>query len=63
MTDRNTSVGQEYLTPGEAAKRLNVSTRTLWRYQAEGRITPRRLPSGHRRFLVEDVDRLLQVAS
>lgn len=59
MKERNTSDGRDYLTPGEAAKRLSVSTRTLWRYQAEGRITPKRLPSGHRRFLVEDIDRLL----
>jgi hypothetical protein len=53
--------GVEYLTPAQAAKRLGVSPRTLWRYQDAGRVQPVLLPSGHRRFLLSDIDALLTV--
>lgn len=48
----------ELLTPAQAAKRLGISPRTLWRYQHAGRISPVLLPSGHRRFRPADLDRL-----
>lgn len=63
MTHRHNEDAPSYLTPAEAAKRLNVSARTLWRYQSAGKVTPLVLPTGHRRFLVEDIDRLLGRAS
>lgn len=43
------------LTPGEAAARLSVSTRTLSRWADEGYISVVVLPSGHRRFRPEDI--------
>lgn len=58
IPDVPTTKDSTYLTPAQAAKRLGVSARTLWRYQEAGRIEPVRLPSGHRRFRVEDVDAL-----
>jgi excisionase family DNA binding protein len=54
----NTDTSREYLTPAQAARRLGISPRTLWRYQDAGRIAPVRLPSGHRRFLTSDVEAL-----
>lgn len=54
-----TNTSPEYLTPAQAARRLGISARTLWRYQDAGRIAPVRLPSGHRRFLASDVEALL----
>lgn len=61
MTQRTTSPEPEYLTPAEAAARLRISPRTLWRYQSDGRITPVTLPSGHRRFRRADIEALLAV--
>lgn len=63
MTHQTNNDGTAYLTPAEAAKRLNVSTRTLWRYQAAGKVVPMMLPSGHRRFLAEDIEALMERAS
>lgn len=50
------------LTPGEAAHRLNVSPRTLSRWSDEGYVPVVVLPSGHRRFRVEDIDALAHPA-
>lgn len=47
------------ITPSQAASILGVTPRTLWRWQAVGRITPHRLPNGFRRFRMEDVERLV----
>lgn len=50
------------LSPAEAAARLGVSTRTLRRYIADGKLTPvDRTPGGHGRFDPEHVDRLKPV--
>lgn len=57
MSNPTTTSG-EYLTPAQAARKLGISARTLWRYQDAGRIKPVRLPSGHRRFLASDVEAL-----
>ena len=41
----------EMLRPIDAARMIGVTTRTLKRYEADGKITPDvRLPSGHRRY-------------
>lgn len=48
-----------YMTPAEACALLRISERTLWRYQEDGHISAVRLPSGHRRFRREDVERLV----
>jgi excisionase family DNA binding protein len=57
MTDRS-----EWITPGDAAKMLGISTRTLARMAERHDITPVTLPSKHRRYRRTDIERLLQVA-
>jgi excisionase family DNA binding protein len=47
------------LTPREAAKALGVSIRTLYRWEDDGLISPRRTPGGHRRYTLADIDALL----
>ena len=42
----------------EAAKRLGVSVGTLRAYADKGDVPVVKLPSGHRRFRVEDIDRV-----
>lgn len=51
----------DLLTRKEACALLNVSARTLYRYEEEGHITALLLPSGHRRFRRIDVEALLAV--
>lgn len=54
---------QEYmlLTASQASARLNISVRTLDRYQANGLVAPQHLPSGYRRFTIEQVDALMNL--
>lgn len=59
MTTANEVSEHEYLTPAQVCQLLKISTRTLWRYQDAGAITPVLLPSGHRRFRRVDVDQLV----
>lgn len=47
------------LTPREAANVLGVSIRTLYRWEDDGLISPRRTPGGHRRYPLADVEALL----
>ena len=47
--------GGEYLRPGEAAKLLHVSPKTIDRWAADGRIPCIVTLGGHRRFRVDDV--------
>ena len=49
----------DILTPREVTRLLGISARTLDNYVEEGRVTCRRLPSGHRRFRRGDVMALL----
>lgn len=51
------------LSPRETARRLGVHPKTLVRWEAQGLLKARRLPSGHRRYLVVDVERLEQGAA
>lgn len=59
MTQRTTSPAPDYLTPGQAAALAHVTPRTIHRYGSAGRLTFVTLPSGHRRYVREDVERLL----
>lgn len=52
-----------WLTPKEAAQRLRVSIQTLHRWEVEGRISPVRTPSNHRRYDQADVDSLLRASA
>lgn len=59
MPETSDDAPDAYMTPAEVCALLRISERTLWRYQDDGHITAVRLPSGHRRFRVADVERLV----
>jgi excisionase family DNA binding protein len=50
----------DQLTPKEAAALLGVSTMTILRYTATGKLKADRLPSGHRRIPRAEVERLIR---
>lgn len=50
----------QFVAPGIAAALLGVSRSTLIRWEAEGKIRPRRLNGGHRRYLLADLRRVLE---
>ena len=50
----------DFLTPAEVAKIFRVSGRTVARWGEMGLLTTIRTPGGHRRFLVAEVERLLE---
>ena len=49
----------ERLSPAKASRFLGVSKRTLQRWEDQGRLVSTRTPSGHRRYLLADLRRLL----
>ncbi|MDN5347120.1 MAG: putative resolvase [Clostridia bacterium] len=49
----------ELLSIGEAAKRLGVHPNRLKAWEKQGLIKPVRLPSGHRRYPVAEINRIL----
>ncbi|HEX3542638.1 MAG TPA: helix-turn-helix domain-containing protein [Acidimicrobiales bacterium] len=51
-----TPSGESYVTPGEAARTLHVSPKTINRWANEGRIPCIVTLGGHRRFRREDID-------
>jgi DNA-binding transcriptional MerR regulator len=52
------------LTTAQAARALGISTRTLVRYAEKGYVQPAMvLPSGHRRWVVDDIRRQLRQLS
>jgi excisionase family DNA binding protein len=44
-----------YLTPGQVARLLGVSPKTIYRWATEGRLPFAVTLGGHRRFRVEDI--------
>ena len=48
-----------HMTPQQAADYLGVSIRTLYRWEDDGLVSPRRTPGGHRRYSRDDIDALL----
>jgi excisionase family DNA binding protein len=52
----STPIGDDYVTPGEAARYLHVSPKTINRWANDGRIPCIVTLGGHRRFRREDVD-------
>lgn len=53
----------DLITIGEAARILQVSTRTLLRWHDQGRLVPAVvLPSGHRRYRRRDIERIVRAA-
>lgn len=59
MTQRLEQDSKSLLSTGESARLAGVSLRTLYRYEADGRIRSVRTPGGHRRFRRSDVEALL----
>jgi predicted site-specific integrase-resolvase len=59
MTPRPNQASPDLLTPGQAAAIAHVTTRTIHRYGTAGRLRYISLPSGHRRYVREDVEALL----
>ena len=49
-------ISDDYVTPGEAARYLHVSPKTINRWANDGRIPCIVTLGGHRRFRREDVD-------
>lgn len=56
----STETEPEWLNIGDAARLIGVHPDTLRRYEAAGRISAQRTPSGHRRFRRADVEALLR---
>lgn len=54
MTERD----QEYILPGEVARLLLVSPKTVNRWTSEGRLRCVKTLGGHRRFLRSEVERV-----
>lgn len=44
------------LLPGEAARRIHVTTKTLQRMALRGEVSAVILPSGHRRYRLSEID-------
>lgn len=51
---------RKYLTPGEAARSLHVSAKTIDRWANGGRVPCVVTLGGHRRFRPEDIDALAE---
>ena len=47
------------LRPGEAAHRLGITVKTLYNMEERGEIRSIKLPSGHRRYMAEDIESIL----
>jgi predicted site-specific integrase-resolvase len=58
MPNQQTSTESALAPPAWARTRLNVSRQTLLSYEALGKLHPVKLPSGHRRYLVDEVEAL-----
>lgn len=56
-----TDAGALYLTPGEFAKRTGINPKTLWRYAKEGKVKVLMTIGGHRRYPVEEVERIREL--
>ncbi len=48
-----------YLTPAEAQKRYGYHPKTLTRWADEGKIQYIKSPGGHRRYLIESIEKLV----
>ena len=53
-------VEERLLPPREAAKRLGVSVKTLWKWQRKGLIKAVRLPTGKLRYPESEVERIIR---
>ncbi len=60
MASQSDESSRRYLSPGEAARSLHVSTKTIDRWANDGRIACVITLGGHRRFRPEDIDALAE---
>ena len=56
----NKDENQVWLTRAQVATRLGVSTQTVYRWTREGRLPTYRGPGGQYRFLIEDIDAVIE---
>ena len=63
MTQRPNQDTGDLVTPGQAASIAGVTPRTIYRYGLAGLLGFITLPSGHRRYLREDVEALRRNAA
>lgn len=54
---------QKWISPMQARKLLDISSRTLLNWDYGGKVTCIRTPAGHRRYLYDDIIRLRKSAS
>ena len=54
----NPSAAQQLVTIADAAKRLGVSTKTLRRWEKQGKIIPQRTTGNQRRYSVSQIEEL-----
>lgn len=59
MTNKPEQDRPDKLSPSQAAQMLHVSTRTLTRMADSGKVAVIKLPSGHRRYMLEDIEAML----
>ncbi len=50
---------EKYVSIGKAAKMLGVSIGTLRKWEENGLLTPERTPTGHRRYRVAGLEKLM----
>jgi len=48
------------LTPKEAARRLKLDRLTIYRWVKSGRLKAKRLPGGHLRIGIAEIDKILK---
>lgn len=53
------SVTQQKVTPREASAMFGVCTKTLARWDAEGKIRAIRTPGGHRRYYLAEIQQMV----
>jgi excisionase family DNA binding protein len=53
----------DVITPGEAAKMLGVDPKTLTRWANKNMIPSFRLPGGHRRYKLKDIEAIRNAAA
>ena len=62
--DKNKAIPQGYMTVGEAAKKMDVTVRTLQHYDREGLLSPSAMSEGGRRLYTDkDMVKLHQILS
>jgi len=59
---RETKAHEELLPPKKASEMLGINYRTLWRWAKEGKIDNHPLPSGHLRYPMKAIEKILKIS-